>query len=328
MEEAAAEAFFQSSTPPADLDASVVRVAALVVRAMGASRRVAFVTSGGTTVPLERNTVRFLDNFSTGVRGAACVEVLLAQGYAVVCLRRTGSAAPFARALGGVGRGFDVRFLDALDVEERDGAEGGLSPPRVTFKPGALNAAVHAALISYRAAVAEGALELVDFVTASDYFWLFRALALALAPMGRACMGVFAAAVSDFHVPPETLSEHKIASGGGLSQLSLDLSPTPKLLGVLRRAWAPALFAVSFKLETDEAILEAKARGALAAYGVHLVVANRLDSRRDRVVLISAITTTAANVVETIHRHETHPEIEPLLIANLIQRHKLYINEA
>ena len=37
-------------------------------------RCVAVVTSGGTTVPLERNTVRFIDNFSTGSRGAASTE--------------------------------------------------------------------------------------------------------------------------------------------------------------------------------------------------------------------------------------------------------------
>ena len=37
-------------------------------------RRVVVVTSGGTTVPLERNTVRFIDNFSTGSRGARSAE--------------------------------------------------------------------------------------------------------------------------------------------------------------------------------------------------------------------------------------------------------------
>lgn len=35
------------------------------------------VTSGGTTVPLERNCVRFIDNFSSGHRGALSVEQFL-----------------------------------------------------------------------------------------------------------------------------------------------------------------------------------------------------------------------------------------------------------
>eukprot|EP00975_Prorocentrum_lima_P053508 11225172-Prorocentrum_lima.AAC.1 len=62
-------------------------------------RRVVLVTSGGTTVPLERNTVRFLDNFSTGARGAASAERFLALGYACVFLHRRGSNTPFGRHL-------------------------------------------------------------------------------------------------------------------------------------------------------------------------------------------------------------------------------------
>jgi phosphopantothenate-cysteine ligase len=45
-----------------------------VARNAAAGRRVAIVTSGGTIVPLERRMVRFVDNFSTGTRGAACAE--------------------------------------------------------------------------------------------------------------------------------------------------------------------------------------------------------------------------------------------------------------
>ena len=37
-------------------------------------KRIALVTSGGTTVPLENNTVRFIDNFSAGTRGATSAE--------------------------------------------------------------------------------------------------------------------------------------------------------------------------------------------------------------------------------------------------------------
>jgi phosphopantothenate-cysteine ligase len=53
------------------------------------------VTSGGTTVPLERNTVRFIDNFSTGSRGGKSAECFLDQGYAVIFLHRSGSIEPF-----------------------------------------------------------------------------------------------------------------------------------------------------------------------------------------------------------------------------------------
>lgn len=38
------------------------------------SRRIVLVTSGGTTVPLEQRCVRYIDNFSSGHRGAASAE--------------------------------------------------------------------------------------------------------------------------------------------------------------------------------------------------------------------------------------------------------------
>ena len=62
------------------LEADRARLAAFV--ASHADRRIACVTSGGTTVPLEHNTVRLIDNFSTGNRGAALVEHLLDADYA------------------------------------------------------------------------------------------------------------------------------------------------------------------------------------------------------------------------------------------------------
>ena len=70
------------------------------------------MTSGGTVADLEVNAVRFLDNFSTGLRGACAVEQFLKRGYAVIHLKRSGSVSPFVRlvedAVGGGGRiGFE-----------------------------------------------------------------------------------------------------------------------------------------------------------------------------------------------------------------------------
>jgi phosphopantothenoylcysteine synthetase/decarboxylase len=93
-------------------------------------------------------------------------------------------------------------------------------------------------------------------------------------------MFMLAAAVSDFYVPWGQLPEHKIQSADGA--LTLTLTNVPKCLGLLRQQWAPGAFFVSFKLETDEAILHRKAREAIAKYGVHAVVANLLQTRKDR----------------------------------------------
>ena len=47
---------------------------------MAAGQPVALVSSGGTAVPLEKQMVRFLDNFSSGGRGSACAAALHQRG--------------------------------------------------------------------------------------------------------------------------------------------------------------------------------------------------------------------------------------------------------
>lgn len=107
-------------------------------------------------------------------------------------------------------------------------------------------------------------------------------LSCAVQAHGRRAMLVLAAAVSDFYVPWSRLPEHKIQSAGGA--LTLDLVSVPKCLGRLCNEWAPDAFHVSFKLETDERILYKKARAAIVKYGVDVVVANLLRTRKDRCV--------------------------------------------
>ena len=63
------------------------------------ARPLACVTSGGTTVPLERKCVRYVDNFSAGTRGALSAERFLDAGYAVIFLSRTQSVQPFSMGI-------------------------------------------------------------------------------------------------------------------------------------------------------------------------------------------------------------------------------------
>ena len=60
--------------------------------------------------------------------------------------------------------------------------------------------------------------------------------------------------------------------------------PVPKLLGKVK-SWNKETVLVSFKLETDSKILEQKAKGAMKKYGVDMVVANELKTRRSKVVI-------------------------------------------
>jgi len=97
---------------------------------------------------------------------------------------------------------------------------------------------------------------------------------------------ILAAAVSDFYVNESEIPEHKIQSGAR-DELVLRLRSVPKCLGRIRELWAPQAFVVSFKLETDSAILLQKAAAALHKYGVHIVVANELHSRYRQILLVS-----------------------------------------
>jgi phosphopantothenate---cysteine ligase (ATP) len=153
---------------------------------------------------------------------------------------------------------------------------------------------MHAAIRGYRAAQHLGALLSISFTSVVDYLFLLRATAQALRPAGARAMLYLAAAVSDFYIPPAQMATHKIQSSIG--SLDIHLCGVPKLLRSLRE-WAPEAFTVSFKLETDETILLAKARGAIEKYGVHCVVANILSKRYEEVTLVAAGQCSTAEVV-------------------------------
>ena len=57
---------------------------------------VVFISSGGTSVPLEQNTVRSIENFSTGIRGSRSAEYFLRRGHPVIFFHRGTSIKPFA----------------------------------------------------------------------------------------------------------------------------------------------------------------------------------------------------------------------------------------
>lgn len=77
------EAFFSDCGPAIDAGFAH-KLQTFIKRHTGSNgqltRPIACVTSGGTTVPLERNCVRFIDNFSAGTRGAMSTEQFLQVG--------------------------------------------------------------------------------------------------------------------------------------------------------------------------------------------------------------------------------------------------------
>ncbi|KAN0065688.1 Phosphopantothenate--cysteine ligase cab2 [Thecaphora frezii] len=274
--------FFQTQAPPLNLDQISRSTAKFIERHVAEGRKVVLVTSGGTTVPLEKNVVRFLDNFSAGTRGATSAEYFLAAGYAVIFMSRQHSLAPYTRHYSHTTN----PFLDLL----ADPATHGSSQQEIANADNTIRVLPQHAehlrpiLQAYHNTHRSGLLHKISFVTVNDYLWLLRAMSNLMQPLGRKGMYYLAAAVSDFFIPSTSVPEHKIQSGKG--SLVIEMDQVPKVLKPMVEQWAPEGFVVSFKLETDPELLIPKARAALERYGHQLVIGNDLNRRKFEVVFV------------------------------------------
>ncbi|KAH3901245.1 phosphopantothenate--cysteine ligase CAB2 SCDLUD_002734 [Saccharomycodes ludwigii] len=288
-------------------------------------KRVVLVTSGGTTVPLENNTVRFIDNFSAGTRGASSAEQFLFQGYRVIFLHREFSLTPFNRFFT---HSTETTFLDYF-------TQGGTS----------INPQFQKKIIEQKKLydTYKDNLLMLPFTTVNQYLWSLKALATLL--NNKFCLFYLAAAVSDFYVPFNRLPKHKIQSqvennyNNSLNnnsainndgKLILDLDPVPKFLRRLVESWASQAMIVSFKLETDSSILIKKAVQALKKYNHQLVIGNMLQTRNKEVVFVSENSNSNNNDndinVEWIRINDSNKEvIEALIIPAVIEHHTQWI---
>ncbi|KAK9478588.1 DNA/pantothenate metabolism flavoprotein [Lipomyces japonicus] len=261
--------YFDHNAPPEYLDGMTKQVQKFLD--FHKHNRVVLVTSGGTTVPLENQTVRFIDNFSAGTRGATSAEYFLEQGYAVLFLHRQFSLLPYSRHYSHSTH----CFLDYMD--ERDGS--------VVVDP-KYQEEMLSVLRKYQAARTKNLLLLLPFTTINQYLHTLRAISVIMQPLESRALFYLAAAVSDFFIPPSRIPEHKIQSKGGGNKLVMDLDPVPKFLNRLVEKWAPSAMIISFKLETDPTILIFKAEQALERYSHQLVIGNLLQTRKTEVVFV------------------------------------------
>ena len=271
-------------------------------------RTVVLVTSGGTSVPLERRTVRFIDNFSAGTRGATSAEKFLAGNHAVIFLHRLNSLRPFARHFN------NVDFVSSLRENPRnDGLE---------VKDECLDRFLPVFKAAKAAKEANLLLE-IPFTSLSDYLWLLKASCQSLSRLGPRALLYLAAAVSDFYIPSVEMPEHKLQSSAGAPAVKLQL--VPKMLKPLVKHWVPQAFIVSFKLETDPDLLVSKAERALETYGHNLVIGNILETRKHRVVLISGKGKAEEIVID---ERDQSVEIEELIVEELNKRHRGFVSAA
>jgi phosphopantothenate-cysteine ligase len=268
--------YFKSNPAPRTLNRDTTLAKQFIDRHVEQNRRLVLITSGGTTVPLEANTVRFIDNFSAGTRGATSAEYFLRKGYAVIFLHRQFSLLPFSRFYSHSTN----CFLDFM----KQGPDGNVIVDEKYSRD------MLKVLKEYDQAKRENRLLLIPFTTITDYLWLLKEVAVLMRPLGHQGMFYLAAAVSDFFIPPDHMSVHKIQSSDANrnpGKLVIDLDPVPKFLKELVDTWAPDGMIVSFKLETDPAILLKKARQSLERYSHDLVIGNLLSTRKWEVVFVS-----------------------------------------
>ncbi|PON53062.1 DNA/pantothenate metabolism flavoprotein, C-terminal [Parasponia andersonii] len=272
----------------------------------GGGRRVVCVTAGGTTVPLEQRCVRYIDNFSSGNRGATSTEYFVKAGYAVIFLYRRGTCQPYCRSLP------DDPLLECFELTD----ESNIKVHELYSE------AVKKAITEHRAAVEEGLLLKLPFTTIFEYLQILRMIALSTSNLGQNAMFYLAAAVSDFYVPWHSMAEHKIQSASG--PLNMELAQVPKMLSVLRQDWAPKAFFISFKLETDSKILLQKAISALEKYKMNMVVANELSTRKEEVVVV----TSSEKISVRRNKDRGFEDVENPLIQLLVERHSAYIESS
>ncbi|TKA25978.1 hypothetical protein B0A50_05490 [Salinomyces thailandicus] len=340
--------YFATNPKPATLDHQSPIARAFINQHASQNRKVALVTSGGTSVPLENQTVRFIDNFSAGTRGATSAEYFLENGYAVIFLHRQFSLLPYSRH-------FSHSTNCFLDFMTHD--EAGAVVVEDEFQQ-----QMARVLDRYKKAKRENALLILPFVTVNEYLWMLRELAMLMQPLGSNGLFYLAAAVSDFFVPAARMVEHKIQSSEDFYEaetngedakppaahmegksLVIDLDPVPKFLKQLVDAWAPQSMIISFKLETDPKLLAKKARYALEKYSHHLVIGNMLNTRKWEVVFVSAAggeswirvpaerrtkSAMGKDLMESAQSQEPAVEIESLIVPEVAKMHVEMIERA
>ncbi|KAI0462162.1 hypothetical protein LJB42_004250 [Komagataella kurtzmanii] len=300
--------YFKKHKPPPYLSEISKDVANFIASHNKQNRKVVLVTSGGTTVPLENNTVRFIDNFSAGTRGATSAEYFLENGYAVIFLHREFSLLPYSRHYSHTTN----CFLDYMNEDENG---------QVVINAEYQNE-MRVVLRKYQNARDKGLLLVVPFTTVHQYLFTLKLVSQELSVIGPNGLFYLAAAVSDFFLPHSRMPEHKIQSqNDNDGKLRVSLEAVPKFLSRLVDSWAPLAMIISFKLETDSNILLSKARGALERYNHQLVIGNLLQTRKKEVVFVTP--EEGEHWIRlTDEQHANGTEIESLIIPEIMSLHE------
>ncbi|KAH7647372.1 hypothetical protein FG379_003039 [Cryptosporidium bovis] len=269
-------------------------------------RNVVIITSGGTSVPLEKNAVRFIENFSTGKRGAYSAEYFLKHGFSVVFFHRKGSNLPFAVE-------FPSKYEIMLAFSEREVNTNSIDDMKIT--EASKNFEKYAKKLF-----------IIEFESIFDYTEGIQMISSHCAKYNEKIIFYLSAAVSDFYIPEDLLSTNKITIPPNsitndqislkLPCINIELYLVPKFVANIREK-CPNCFIVSFKLETDENELLIKSFEYLERYKPNIICANLLQSKRNKIIMI-----TNETKIEIISNN-TEP-IEKSLVLNIVENYNNY----
>lgn len=294
--------------PPMENEASVrSNVVTFLANIHNARTKIAVVTSGGTSVKMEKAGVRAIENFSTGRRGAISAEYFMQNGFVVLYLHRTGCQLPYLRTVNDAWPN-NLNFLDIFRTT-KGGSELTLSndvPPKFSQ-----------AISDYN--LYKTNLFLVPFTSPIEYLNLLHVLCNLLRPYENRLILYLAAAVSDYYI--DSVPEHKIQSSA--SDLPLNLKPFPKFLKQIVQDWAPKAYVVTFKLESDESILLRKAKDALLKYNHNLVIGNTLKTRYRSVLFVTH--TSEMTIMLNLEEIINDVEIEKKIVDKVMEMHNEYL---
>ncbi|KAH8584141.1 phosphopantothenoylcysteine synthetase [Cryptosporidium sp. chipmunk genotype I] len=277
------------------------------------NRNIVIITSGGTYVPLERNMVRYIDNFSTGTRGAYSAEYFLKSGFSVVFFHRKGSHIPFTIDCPSK---YDMLMAMANNIISSNEDNYNLLINE-QFKK-VIEASQN--LIKY-----SDRMFLMEFGSVHEYFNGMDYIISHCAKFPDSFIFFLAAAVSDFYIPENLLPKNKISASSDASldlengsktpSITLELYSTPKYARCIRNK-LPYCFLVLFKLETEFEILFKKSDNLLKICDANAICANLLQDRRDSVIILTPNSKTEIKKMSD--------PIEEAIVSNIISLYKNY----
>lgn len=268
--------------------------------------KIVCVTSGGTSVPLEKNTVRSIENFSTGQRGALSAEYFLKNNFAVIYFYRSASKYPFVwkysvkeifessrRLEKKPGTKNETNKIDKTTIESNNFYKDEERMPENNNKNSELQININIKVknfdsdyidfLKYKTSIFD-----IEFATVMEYLALCIIILeeFAIFKNPESTLLYLAAAVSDFYIPVEKMSLHKIQSGETKGSFKIELDNVPKMIGRFREI-SKRTKIISFKLETDINILKKKVDETFHKYDVEMVIGNILETRRKEVFIFS-----------------------------------------